>query len=201
MFNVWLSCSTFYQHNPSHILAVHFELSLRHCPCFSLFCQTSETCCPHEPTCDLRINLKVSGCSCCYNSKSKHQQNLLWMACKISHCIINSHLRRNSIRYPWNDCGGHVLNIILLSTGGMSPILSVSRALQDVRVIGEPKRGAGWTGSVGTTADQMLGINQSHWHGASHQVTSRGVPISFRLIKTYGKKTEAITVDAKVKCI
>lgn len=141
------------------------------------------------------------GCSCFYNSQSKRQQKLLWMACKISHCIINSHLRRNSIRYPWNDWGGHVLHIMLLSIGGMSPILSVSRALQDVRVSGELKRDAGWTGSVGTTADQMLGINQSHWHGASHQVTSRGVPISFRLIKMYGRKTEAIAADAKVKCI
>lgn len=61
--------------------------------------------------------------------------------------------------------------------------------------------GTDWTGSVGTTAEQMLGINQSHRHGASHQVTSRGVPISYELIKTYGRKTEAITADAKVKCI
>lgn len=59
----------------------------------------------------------------------------------------------------------------------------------------------GWTGSAGTEAKQMLGINQSHWHGASHQVTSRSVPISYQLIKMYGRQTEAIRADAKVKSI
>lgn len=91
----------------------------------------------------------------------------------------------------------------LLLLGGLGPILRVNRALQDVRVCacGVLAWGVGWTGSAGTTAEQMLGINQSHWHGASHQVTSRGVPISYELIKTYERKTEAITADAKVKCI
>lgn len=41
------------------------------------------------------------------------------------------------------------------------------------------------TGSAGTGVKQMPGINQSGWHGASHRVTSRGVPIGCELIKTY----------------
>lgn len=125
------------------------------------------------------------------------------MASEISRCIVNSHLRWNSIGYPWNDWGGHVLHIMLLSVGGIRPILRVSRALQDVRVseCGEPEWGAGRSGSVGTTVDQMLEINQSHWHGVSHQVTSCSVPNSFKLIKMYDRKTEAIATVAKVKCI
>lgn len=128
-----------------------------------------------------------------------HGQNvsrnrLMLTACGITHCIINSHLRRNSIGYLWNDSGrGGISHIKLLHLGGMGPILRVSRALQVVRVweCGGLAWGAGWTGSVGTAAEQMLGINQSHRHGASHQVTSRSVPISYELIKTYGRKNRS----------
>lgn len=82
-------------------------------------------------------------------------------------------------------------------------ILRLNSTLQDVGVCASRVLawGVGWTGSAGTAAEQMLGINQSSWHGSSHQVTSCGVPISCELIKTYERKTEAIAADAKVKCI
>lgn len=81
--------------------------------------------------------------------------------------------------------------------------LRLNSTLQDVGVCASRVMawGVGWTGSAGVAAEQMLGINQSSWRGSSHQVTSRGVPISCELIKTYERKTEAIAADAKVKCI
>lgn len=60
--------------------------------------------------------------------------------------------------------GGYALRIKLPHLGGTGPILRVSGALQDVKacVCGGLAWRAGWTGSVGTTAEQMLEINQSH---------------------------------------
>lgn len=142
-------------------------------------------------------------CLYCYNSWSKRQQKLSCADGMWTHSLhhqLASQVKFNRISVKWLR-GRFTYKVT--APCGMGPILRVSRALRDVKVCvcGRLAWGAGWTGAVGTTAEQMLGINQSHWHGPSHQVTSCSVPISYKLIKTYGRKTEAITADAKVKCI
>lgn len=95
----------FWQHDPSLMLAIHSMLSLRWWALLStIFCQTSQTRCPYEPTCDLRINAKVSGCSYCYNSWSKRQQKLPYADDMWNHSLHHQHAslaKFNRISVKW----------------------------------------------------------------------------------------------------
>ncbi len=99
-----------------------------------------------------------------------HGQNvsrncLMLTACEITHCIINSHLRRNSIGYLWNDSGS-ALHIKLLHLGGMDPILRVSRALQDVRVCVCMRAGVG------------SGLDWVSWHDRRANAGNKSVSLT-----------------------
>lgn len=104
----------------------------------------------------------------------------------------SSHVTRNQPRaFP------EVIDHIWLITQTRPHEVAHSTSSSIWRPGGARRGGAGTrrgpeTGSAGTGAAQMPGINQSRWHGASHRVTSRGVPIGCELIKTYerGRRTD-----------
>lgn len=147
----------------------------------TLFCQTWETRCPYAKALSSEDYATASACLC---TSTIHEEN------------FSSHLRQNWTGYltQWL----YVLHVKLMHHGGLGPILRGNGARQDVRVHVQvlPARGVGRTGSAGTAAERMPGINQCNWHGASHQVASCSVSIGCELIKTYERKA-----DAKVKCI